>query len=440
MVRLHHSFLKTYTKDETQVTRRNVCSDHRAEQHPRNYNPVSFPKLKDQRPLLISKSRPETLLSTPTRQDLKPYSTLTVSEPIYSTAPYPYFNLSDTSTTLLLHSKRDSPIHLTNALSHETGIWASYPLQNTTTEAWISPYSLAFTPDGQHFVAGGQSLLAVFDVSRNGQGPIERHKTGFKTKGHRNLSNVTGSKALISTLDINCDSVLALGTYNRTVALYSNSGRGEAITSFSMKDVERNGDETMGWGISQVKWSQDGRYLLVAERRSEGISIYDIRGTGKRLGWLAGRNAQTNIKLGFDILTTGDGLEVWAGTMDGMVIMWKDPTWKGGVSTPDAEWKVHDDPVCATLVHPSGSVVVTASIYERIASWREYESSSSEDSFDDSSDDSSDSGEAISISSDSDSSQDRNDDQEEHEQDVPAELELEEENDWNSMLKVWSFV
>jgi hypothetical protein len=420
-----------------------MCSDDRTEKYSGNHNPVGVPLSRIIECLLKWTSRPENLLTTSTRHGLKPYSTLTVSEPLYSTAPYPYFNLNDTSTTLLLHSKRDSPIHLTNALFHDAGIWASYPLQNIATEAWIAPYSLTFTPDGQHFVAGGQSLLAVFDLSRNGQGPIERHKTGFRANGHRNLSNITGANALISTLDINCDSILALGTYNRTVALYSNSGRGEAVTSFSMKDVERDGNEAMGWGISQVEWSQDGRYLFVAERRSEGISIYDIRGTGKRLGWLAGRDAQMNIKLGFDVLTTGNGLEVWAGTKDGMVKMWKDPTQKGGVTTPDAEWKVHDDPVCATLVHPSGSVVVTVSVQDRTAAWTDDDSSSSDDSSENCSDDSSDDGEVSSSSSDSESSEEEDEDEDEDEneraQEVVSKQKQEEEIGRDSMLKVWSF-
>jgi WD40 repeat protein len=209
----------------------------------------------------------------------------------------------------------------------------------------MAPYSLLFTPDGQHFIAGGMSLLAVFDVNRNGEEPVERHKSGFRPRGKGGvgaLNNATGPRALISTLDSNCDNILALGTYSRIVALYSNNGRGEVVTSFSLKDVERDGDEVMGWGVSQVKWSPDGRYLFVAERRSEGISVYDIRGTGRRLGWLAGRDAQTNAKLGFDVVPTVDGCEVWAGTRNGVVKMWKDPMKRAGVTTPDAEWKVHD--------------------------------------------------------------------------------------------------
>jgi WD40 repeat protein len=203
---------------------------------------------------------------------------------------------------------------------------------------------MLFTPDGKHFIAGGTSLLAIFDVNRNGEEPMLRHKTGFRMrkKGFNDPNNITGPKTRISTLDISCDSILAIGTYNRTVALYSNAGLGQVTTSFSLKDVESPGEEPLGHGISQVKWSPDGRYLYIAERKSHGISVYDIRGTGRRLGWLAGRDAQMNVKMGFDVFQTHESCEVWAGTTDGGLKMWRDPTKRGGVTAPDGEWAVHD--------------------------------------------------------------------------------------------------
>jgi WD40 repeat protein len=302
------------------------------------------------------------------------------------------------------------------------------------------------------------SLLAVFDVSRNGEGPVERHKTGFKFRGkggYDAMSNATGPRAPVSTLDVNCDSILALGTYTRNVVLYANNGRGDVVTSFSLRDVERDGDEVMGWGVSQVKWSPDGRYLFVAERRSEGISVYDIRGTGRRLGWLAGRDAQTNVKLGFDVVTTLDGCEVWAGTRDGHVKMWKDPTKRGGVATPDAEWKVHDginksvvlltvtsglilhiDPVCATLVHPSGSVIATVSAKDRNIVSAQDNSESSDDSTNEE--------DAISPSSESESSD--SEDEEESGDDTKSLISVRDspkkqvgkDSSTDSMVKIWS--
>lgn len=54
--------------------------------------------------------------------------------------------------------------------------------------------------------------------------------------------------------------------------------------------------------------------------------VYDIRVAGKLLGWLAGREADTNQRLGIDVCvgTAGTGgFEVWAGGQDGVVKVWE---------------------------------------------------------------------------------------------------------------------
>jgi WD40 repeat protein len=275
--------------------------------------------------------------------ELEPYSTLSNAEPIYATAAYPFFDLNDTTTTLQLQSKRETPIHLFNALAYGAGIYASFPFINTATEAYIAPHSLAFTPEGTHFIAGGTSMFAVFDVSRNGEEPVERHRTGNRSKGLKSMANVTGPKAIISTLDISCDNFLALGTYTREIGIYSNSGRGQSITAFNLMMTEPPSDpEPKGCGITQVKWSPCGRYLFVAERRSKGIGVWDIRGVGRRLAWLDGRDAMTNVQCGFDVVRAGESCEVWAGTADGKVKMWGNAGSREGVVDADAEWNVHD--------------------------------------------------------------------------------------------------
>lgn len=230
-----------------------------------------------------------------------------------------------------------------------------------------------FNHDGTHFIAGATAEFAIFDISRYNEGPMERKKIGYrKNSGHYNpkgldwTREITGPNDIISTMDLSVEDMFAMGTWGRKVAIYAGAGRGELVTTFSPDQVE-SGSNRFGEGISQVKWSPCGRYLYVAERHSAGIHIYDIRGAGKRVGYLMGREAKTAVKLSFDVVPTAEGSEIWAGGTDGKIRMWKNPEQRGGVVSWDEEWTVHggNDLVCATLVHGSGSIVATVACKER---------------------------------------------------------------------------
>lgn len=260
-----------------------------------------------------------------------------------------------------------------NALALDTPNWAVYPLVCPTTEVWKAPHSLLFNHDGTHFIAGATAEFAIFDLSRNNEGPVEHKKIGYrKNAGHYNpkgldwTREITGPNDIISTMDLSVEEMFAMGTWGRKVAIYAGAGRGELVTTFSPDQIEA-GSNRFGEGISQVKWSPCGRYLYVAERHSAGIHTYDIRVVGKRVGCLMGREAKTAVKLSFDVVPTAEGSEIWAGGTDGKIRMWKNPEQRGGVMSWDEEWTVHgeNDLVCATLVHGSGSIVATVACKER---------------------------------------------------------------------------
>lgn len=316
---------------------------------------------------------PEDLLSPNSFHELKPYSSLTIPDPIFSTAIYPHFNLQDHNTTLVLYAARENGIKLKNALALDTPNWAVYPLVCPTTEVWNAPHSLLFNNEGTHFIAGATAEFTIFDISRTNEGPMERKKIGYrKNSGHYNpkgldwTREITGPSDIISTMDLSVQDMFAMGTWGRKIAIYAGAGRGELITTFSPDQIEGNGTR-FGEGISQVKWSPCGQYLYVGERHSAGIHIYDIRVAGKRVGCLMGREAKTAVKLSFDVVPTAEGSEVWAGGTDGKIRMWKNPAQRGGVVSWDEEWAVHggNDLVCATLVHGSGSIVATVACKER---------------------------------------------------------------------------
>ncbi|KAJ9493806.1 hypothetical protein H2202_010734 [Exophiala xenobiotica] len=291
---------------------------------------------------------------------LSPYCTIPAKEPVNAIAAYPFFNLEDATTALVLSSLRDHPIRLNSALSGHLG--ASYPLVNPMTEAFISPHSLTFTPQGDRFIAGSDSLISVFDLSRPGQEPISSLPTGPKRKT-TDYNPAVNMRGIVSALAMdNSTGVLAAGTYGRQVGLYNAMGQAECVGVFSVQGTAAD-THIGGGGITQVTWSQDGRYLYITERKSHGVVIYDIRKTGQLLAWLEGRKAQTNQRLAIDLVTSNDqgGQEVWAGGLDGYVRVWRDPHQQEGSVSPAFEFKAHDDAISGVGIHNGGSVLATAS-------------------------------------------------------------------------------
>ena len=112
----------------------------------------------------------------------------------------------------------------------------------------------------------------------------------------------------------------------------------------------------------------------MAERGCDGVRVFDVRVTGREVGWLGGRKAEGNQRMGVHIWKgESGGEEVWAGGGDGRVRMWR---WDGRVDvgsgteehevkvkSSEWEWDVTNDgsAVGGVGVHPSGLMVVTAS-------------------------------------------------------------------------------
>ena len=171
--------------------------------------------------------------------------------------------------------------------------------------------------------------------------------------------------------------VLAAGTYTRQVGLYADDGRGDVIGVFALPENDEKGGG--GGGVTQLLWSQDGRYLYIAERLSDVVSVYDIRVTGMRVESFAGRNAATNQRMAVDV-AYGLGGEVLGGGLDGSVKIWESGHGKGGgaaVGSAVGGWQAHDDPVTSAVMHPSGSVMATCSGQRKAFGLRGASSSSS---------------------------------------------------------------
>lgn len=165
-----------------------------------------------------------------------------------------------------------------------------------------------------------------------------------------------GMKGIVSALAINPsgDGILAAGTFTRHVGLYSSNGSGELLGTFNVAKTDAN-RSIGGRGVTQLAWSPCGRYLYIAERKSDGVLVYDIRVTGQMLGYLRGRKAMTNQRMDIDVVSAGvdSAHEVWAGGTDGFMRVWRNPIYSAGGQDPDGEFKVHDGWSFCTLVRVS---------------------------------------------------------------------------------------
>ena len=274
---------------------------------------------------------------------LRTHAAIAPPTPIQSYALYPHFNLSDPSTTLCLSAAKDLPISLNNAL-HNDVVHGKYPLMHSRTEDYIAPSSLLWIKNGTHFLTGSLNQISIFDASYSGSGPIQTWKTA-KGRSEIRLAGCMprrGCRGTITALSTSSNGVLAAGTRERNVALYPNEGNGDCITHFHLGNQRDYLYIANGAGITQLAWSPDGTYLLVAERQSDGIQVFDVRNSHQRVAWLSGRKADTLQKLGIDIVPTVTGYEVWAGGTDGCVRMWKNPGSLQGEEMPDGAVKVHE--------------------------------------------------------------------------------------------------
>lgn len=146
-------------------------------------------------------------------------------------------------------------------------------------------------------------------------------------------------KGIVSALGMSPDGILAAGTFSRWIGLYDGYGRGGTRGIFETRGydgVEK--EKCIGTGITQLTWSSCGNYLCVAERQSNGIGVWDIRGSGRRLTWLQGRAAMTNQRLEVGVM----GGEIWAGGIDGIVRIWEGLGQREGDLDPAWQFYAHD--------------------------------------------------------------------------------------------------
>lgn len=318
---------------------------------------------------------PQDLLETPgTTHQLQPHSTTKLPEPTQVISVAPYFSLADAATQTFLVGCRDHPIQLYHAFSqpgHSAPLCA-YKLIRLETEEHITPASMLWEQTGTHFLCGSANRLDYFDISRYGSdGPILTIPT-IPSKRHVLKGGGVGMKGMVSALaasphDVNGGSIVAAGTWTRWVGMYDLHRTEKVVGHWNIAgaDAEEFKVDSSGQGIVQTMWSPCGRYLVINERHSSGLLVYDVRGTGKLLSLLQGRKCATQQKLQCDVFSSPSqdsvGFEVWGGSENGSVLVWDEVGLHYGVKEPSWDWEAHNAPVGTSTLHPSGSVAATCS-------------------------------------------------------------------------------
>ncbi|KAF7532213.1 hypothetical protein G7054_g8154 [Neopestalotiopsis clavispora] len=317
---------------------------------------------------------------------LTPQVSIPLGETSNVLASAPYFSLSEAYTNQVLVSSRDHPIQLyylfpptSSSSDGDNGAQtpvhapaASYPLIKARSETFLTASSLLWPSPGSHFLAGCKNFLARFDVTRTGEEPILRLKT-IPSERHLSKGGGVGMRGTISTLaaqssEQGTSGLVAAGTWTRWIGLYDFAQAGECVATWGIDSATEETATTDkpgvgGDGITQTCWSPCGRYLLVSERKSRGILVYDVRVTGQLLGWLEGRDATTNQRIMLDVFPSQDnvGFEVWSGTTCGSVKVWEGVGLTAGAQQPSWEWKTSGSTVGSTCLHPTGTVIATCS-------------------------------------------------------------------------------
>ncbi|XP_062522543.1 telomerase Cajal body protein 1-like isoform X2 [Corticium candelabrum] len=254
------------------------------------------------------------------------------ADTIYDYCWYPAMHSSDPQTCCLVSSAKDQPIHMFDAFSGSLrGSYCSYNHLDEVTSA----YSLAFSPDGSQLFSGFNQLLRIFDVTRPGRFAELRSTM----TDHGGISGIISCIAFSPTET----GVYALGSYNKSIAIYSPDG-----SVICVLQGQRG-------GVTHIMFSPDGNRLYTGGRKDAEILCWDVREPGRVLFKVV-RDVETNQRIYFDLDRSGRYLV--SGHHSGLVTVWDTDEIRQCDDSADnvaqcvKEFSSHKDTVNGVSFHP----------------------------------------------------------------------------------------
>ncbi|GAA6011352.1 hypothetical protein JCM10207_008310 [Rhodosporidiobolus poonsookiae] len=279
---------------------------------------------------------------------LEPYWTHRPSDSVLSTAWYPGASSADPSMFAFAAAVKDHPVHLLDGSGRT--VRASYPIVDHV-ERFVAPHSMAFSPDGTSLYCGFENAIEVFDVASPGA-------EGFRIHTVPTRSSRDGQKGIISSLAFSSPDpaspgshTLAAGSFSGSVGLYDPSS---PTPLFDLLFPSQRG------GVTQLLFHPLSPHLLFcASRQSTHLDVWDLRNTSKPSshGKLR-RPARTNQRMGFSIDPSGTWLA--AGDQDGILSVFSAQPLPDQLE-PVASYSLSDQPLGATLFHPTLPLLITCS-------------------------------------------------------------------------------
>ncbi|GAA5913377.1 hypothetical protein JCM6882_004104 [Rhodosporidiobolus microsporus] len=278
---------------------------------------------------------------------LNPYWTHLPSDTLLSTAWYPGASSADPSMFAFAAAVKDHPVTLLDGF--ERRVRASYPIVDHV-ERFVAPHSMVFSPDGTSLYCGFENAIEIFDVSTPGA-------AGHRLNTTPTRSSKSGQKGIISALAFSPagtssgSPVLAAGSFAGTVGLYDPSSHSPMIDLL---------DPTQKGGVTQLVFNPFSPHLLfVASRQSTSLDVFDLRNTkspsshGKMR-----RSARTNQRMRCSIDPTGTWLA--AGDQNGDLSVFSAQPLPDQLE-PVTTFSLSDEPLGATVFHPSLPLLITCS-------------------------------------------------------------------------------
>eukprot|EP00347_Sterkiella_histriomuscorum_P013682 403363771 len=178
---------------------------------------------------------------------------------IYSIQENEIINKDSAINEGLQSTRKDQPVHMWDIQSRQ--IVTQFKCQNQMEEL-ITPLSIKVNPRNQTLLTGHQKgLIKLFDIEQSHEPPDTCSLRVGKSRVKQPVSSID-----YSPNDIN---FLACGSYDSKVYLIDQRVFNKVF--HTLKDFTKS-------GVNQVKFTSDGRYLLVSTRKqSNSIYQWDMR-------------------------------------------------------------------------------------------------------------------------------------------------------------------